>query len=70
MPGCASKQNVLELTTIRYLKSVQLNTKGQIKLKADLGAVDSPKKRTNEFGLFIFWENYSTPKLLRVLSDL
>ena len=27
-------------------------TKGQLILKADLGAADSPKKRTNEFGFF------------------
>ena len=27
-------------------------TKGQIKLKADWRAIDSPKKRTNEFILF------------------
>ena len=29
-------------------------TKGQIKPKADWRAVDSPKKRTNEFVLFAF----------------
>ena len=43
-------------------------SKGQIKPKADLRTVDSPKKRTNEFVLFaflqtnqfrsfVFWEN-------------
>jgi hypothetical protein len=30
-------------------------TKGQIKTKADWRAVDSPKKRTNEFVLFAFF---------------
>ena len=30
------------------------NTKGQIKPKADWRAVDSPKKRTNEFDFFDF----------------
>ena len=53
--------------------------KGQIKPKADWRAVDSPKKRTNEFGFFavkskktkkqirsfVFWENLPT-----VLADL
>ena len=29
-------------------------TKGQIKVKADWRAVDSPKKQMNEFGLFAF----------------
>ena len=31
-------------------------TKGQIKLKADWCAIDSPKKRTNEFG-FLPWQS-------------
>ena len=29
-------------------------TKGQIKAKADWRAIDSPKKRTDEFGFFCF----------------
>ena len=29
-----------------------MKTKGQIKPKADLRAIDSPKKRTDEFGFF------------------
>ena len=64
-----------------FLK-VHSSTKGQIKPKADLRAVDSPKKRTNEFVLFafhgkqnkffrsIFGRIYGAPKLPFVLSDL
>ena len=56
--------------------------KGQIKPKADWHAVDSPKKRPNEFTLFAFLlltanktnsfvgRVYGAPKLLSVLSDL
>ena len=33
---------------------ISINVKGQKKLKADWRAVDSPKKRTNEFFLFAF----------------
>ena len=41
----------------RFFKSVVSSdsidsAKGQIKLKADWRAIDSPKKRTNEFGFF------------------
>ena len=61
------------------------NLKGQIKQEADWRAIDSHKKRTNEFVLFafllftakknkvvhsIFGRIYGTPKLLLVLSDL
>ena len=60
-------------------------SKGQIKLKADLRGVESPKKRTNKFVaffaikskraknqicLFVFWENLRRANLLTVLSDL
>ena len=43
----------------RFFKSVVSSdsidsAKGQIKLKADWRAIDSPKKRTNEFGFFCF----------------
>ena len=56
----------------------------QIKPKADWRTVDSPKNRTNKFGLFVFcfsWQTkpifcsifgriYGAPNLLSVLSDL
>ena len=61
-------------------------TKGQIKLKADWLAVDSPKKRRNKFVFvfavkskkaknkqicsFNFWENLRRANLLTVLPDL
>ena len=55
-----------------------------MKPKAHRGAVDSPKKQTNEFVLFavkrkkpkkptrmfVFWENLWRANLLLVLSDL
>jgi hypothetical protein len=58
--------------------------KGQIKTKADWRTVDSPKKRTNEFGFFcrekqtnkkqicsfLFWENLWCANLFTVLSVL
>ena len=58
-----------------------MNTKGQIKPKADWRAADSPKKRTNKFVfvaflLFtakkhkVFWENLRRANLLSVLSDI
>ena len=39
---------------------------------ADQRAIDSPKKRTNEFFIrsFVFWENLWRANLLTVLSDL
>ena len=37
-----------------YFREPYGTFKGQIKPKADGRAVDSPKKRTNEFGLFAF----------------
>ena len=48
-----------QLQKAQYQKSFLLryhffSTKGQIKPKADLRAVDSPKKRTNKFVLFAF----------------
>ena len=59
-------------------------SKGQIKPKADLRTVDSPKKQTKEFVSFamkskkaknktisfVFWENPRPSNLLTVLSDL
>ena len=66
----------------RYNIPVFFIPKGQIKPKADWRAVDSPKKRTNEFLLFafllftaketllVFWENLRRANLLLVLSDL
>ena len=58
--------------------------KGQIKPKADWRAVDSPKKRMNEFELFAvkskkanktnhlfgFWENLCRANLLSKLTDI
>ena len=58
--------------------------KGQIKPKADWHAIDSPKKRMNEFGFFAmtvrkylkqigsfgFLENLRHANLLTVLSDI
>ena len=38
----------------RYLIFAVFTSKGQIKLKANCRAIDSPKKRTNEFVLFPF----------------
>ena len=56
-------------------------SKRQIKPKADWGAVDSHKNRTNEIvlnfmakkkqiRLFVFWENLRFANLRLVLSDL
>ena len=39
-------------TSTKYVPQCSDTSKGQIKLKADCRAVDSPKKRTNEFVLF------------------
>ena len=58
--------------------------KGQIKTKADLGAIDSPEKQTNKFAFLLlrakkakkkqicvfFWENLRRPNLLSVLPEL
>ena len=74
---------VMEFLTIFFCLAL---FKGQIKPKANWRAVDSPKKRTNELGLFaillftankinlfarsFFGRMYCTPILLLVLSDL
>ena len=72
------------LSQSNFLSKILHSVKGQIKPKADWGAIDSPKKRTNEFGFFavkikkakkansfnVFWKNLQHTNLLRVLFDL
>ena len=62
-----------KIQTIFYF-FLTLPSKGQIKPKADWGAIVAPKNQTNEFVLFAmsvgFRENLRRNNLLIVLSDL
>ena len=80
---CIDFDHILKKTRGNYSRGdITQGTKDQIKPQADLCTVDSPKKRTTEFGFlfavkrkkqirsFVFWENLRRANLLTVLSDL
>ena len=46
--------NMFVTAAVFHLERSELSSKGQLICKADWCAIDSPKKRTNEFVLFAF----------------
>ena len=50
-------------------EKADLSTKGQIKPKADLRAVDSPKKRTNVLFAFLLFTANKSNSLVRFLGE-